>query len=424
MSISTGMVASTDVTAAGSNTISDALQFNAVEGIFIGSSTSTLTLSNALTSTSTGGLTIGGGGTLILGTANTYTGTTTLNSGILGLGNTTALGSSTAPLNVDGGTIQATVGGLTFANPIALNTGTGALTVSGANSLTLNGLISGSGSLIENMTAAGVTLTLTGAADTYTGATIVNAGTLSLGKTAPSVIGPLVIGNGGAVAATVTQTVINEIAATSAVTVNNTGTLNLNNLVNTVAIPSLLLDGGTVTIGTGTLLLGGNIQTLASATAATITGTTGALSLGANRVFNVAASGNGNDLNISSVISGAFEIVKIGGGTLTYSNSTANTYTGQTSVDEGTLVLAETALGDRPRVWQHAGRRRFRQQRRGQGDGRVPAEITANNNAVIVNGSSTLDISGSTSAQSIGALDVRGATVKTGTNTLTEIREP
>ncbi|WP_373401767.1 autotransporter-associated beta strand repeat-containing protein, partial [Klebsiella pneumoniae] len=62
----------------------------------------------------------------------------------------------------------------TLVNNIALNAG---LTVLGTNALTLNGVLSGAGSLTKNGSA---TLTLNGT-NTYTGGTNINAGTLALG---------------------------------------------------------------------------------------------------------------------------------------------------------------------------------------------------------------------------------------------------
>src|SRR5262249_13510297 len=122
-----------------------------------------------------------------------------------------------------------------------------------------------------------------------------------------------------------------------AVTVNSSGQLNMSTLTATLA--GLLLDGGNVA-GTGTVTLGANIQTLASSQVATIATP---IALNGNRVFNVALSGNANDLTFTGVISGGNQVAKIGGGTLTPNGSAANTSTGTTTVAEGTLVLAMTA---------------------------------------------------------------------------------
>lgn len=65
------------------------------------------------------------------------------------------------------------------------------------------------------------------------------------------------------------------------------------------------------------------------------------LVLASNGNFNVAS---GSSLTITSVISGAFSISKTGGGTATF--GAANTYSGGTTIDAGTLIAnADGALG-------------------------------------------------------------------------------
>ncbi len=139
-----------------------------------------------------GGITYGGTGTLTLSQANTYTGTTTLNSGELIINNSTALGTGTFIIN--GGTIDNTSGALTLTNNNPqnwngdfvftgsnnLNLGTGAVTTNAncqvtvsANVLTVDGIISGTG---YNLTKAG-TGTLTMGANNVT----INSLTISAG---------------------------------------------------------------------------------------------------------------------------------------------------------------------------------------------------------------------------------------------------
>lgn len=125
----------------------------------------------------TGGgvLTKTGAGTLVLGTSNSFSGTTTVNSGTLQLGADGALPNGTPVSVVSGATLDlnhhpATLGSLTGAGNI--NTGGAALTLAQATDTTFTGVIGGGGGL--NKTGAG-TLILTGA-NTYTGATTVDAG--------------------------------------------------------------------------------------------------------------------------------------------------------------------------------------------------------------------------------------------------------
>src|SRR5204863_5065185 len=134
-----------------------------------------------------------------------------------------------------------------------------------------------------------------------------------------AVVGPLVIGDGlgGTNADSVIQ-VVQANQLTNAVTVNSSGLLNLVGVNDTIT--SLLLDGGNVTTlpvnstnAFGVLTLGANIESLAAATPATISGS---LALNGNRTFNVYAGGSGSDLNIAALISGGNEITKIRGATL------------------------------------------------------------------------------------------------------------
>ena len=82
----------------------------------------------------------------------------------------------------------------------------------------------------------------------------------------------------------------------------------------------------------GTLTIGGNVSSSGGAANASISGN---LDLGAaTRSFNVADG----ELSVSAVISGSGGMQKTGNGTLTYSG--ANTYTGTTFINQGTLRLS------------------------------------------------------------------------------------
>ena len=126
-----------------------------------------------------------GAGTQVLSGINTYTGTTTI-SGALVLGNDAATGSGTVTM-VAGGTLDfapgitsPVLGGLAGTANITLDTAASeavALNVGSDNSNTsFGGNLNGSGSLTKVGTG---TLTVA-AAQTYTGATVINAGTLQL----------------------------------------------------------------------------------------------------------------------------------------------------------------------------------------------------------------------------------------------------
>ena len=189
----------------------------------------------------------------------------------------------------------------------------------------------------------GTGLILTGGADTFTGTTVVNGGTLTLNKTAPAIIGQLVIGGGTGGVNSDIVSVSQNGEITGAVTINSTGALNLNTF--TATLGAVIVDGGNL-LGFATptanftdlLTLGGNFYSLPSAQVVTVETP---LTLNHATIFNISASGNANDVTIAGQITGAFNLTKIGGGVLTYS-SPANGYSGQTTVDEGTLILAVT----------------------------------------------------------------------------------
>jgi autotransporter-associated beta strand protein len=125
-----------------------------------------------------------GSGTLTLEGTNTYTGGTTINAGVLKIGGTSGnvlsdngfvilANTSGAQLNLNGKTetIGSLSGGGTSGGHIALGT-SGALTVNQYTNTTYNGIISGNGSFTK--TSYGV-LTL-GGVSTYSGATTLTGG--------------------------------------------------------------------------------------------------------------------------------------------------------------------------------------------------------------------------------------------------------
>jgi fibronectin-binding autotransporter adhesin len=124
-------------------------------------------------------------GTLVLNGANTYTGGTLLNGGALVVGNGSALGSGL--VTAAAGTVLASNTNVNLPNDFSL---AGDLTIAGDQTLSLDGVIDGAGGLIK--TGSG-NLILTGA-NTYSGTTSINAGTLSVNN---SIASAVTINSGG-----------------------------------------------------------------------------------------------------------------------------------------------------------------------------------------------------------------------------------
>jgi autotransporter-associated beta strand protein len=290
---------------------------------------------------------VGGGapsGAISLGTSFT------LNTGMnLTVGNTTTVTSS-GTLTLDGaglttGLLSSTdgTGSIVFAaggTPLVINGANGVASYAGA--ITGNGGVSKSG---------GSTQVFTGSL-TYTGATTINAGTLVLGDsgaTSPSTSG-FIVNAGGTLqlgVAAGNNNVLGTTSAAPAITVNAGG------VVTTQAdtahnIFGLTLAGGTMSgnpvplPGYGDYVLNNTVAVNAASVSSTISAP-GGVDLRGNISFNV-SSGVG-ELIVSAVLRdepgfhGGF--TSSGSGTTVLSG--ANTYTGNTAVNSGAVVLNSAA---------------------------------------------------------------------------------
>lgn len=299
------------------------------------------------------------------------TGTTTINGGTISIDDEANLGGDPVALNaahltLNGGTLRATA---TFSiddanRGVTLGTSGGTLEVDSGQTLSVANVITGSGALTK--TGSGI-LTLSGAsANTYTGLTTVNSGELRLAKSAGvrAFNGNMVINNGG----TVTCTANGQIGGSSAVTVNVGGTLTSSGGVGwQVFGGGLTVNGGTVsgggsfqvsgstalTVGDGATIsaplyiIGSNttVRYNGTTSTATISGSLG-LHTG-NKIFNVDDGAADVDLRVSGSI-GQYDgtptpnygFTKTGPGKMVVSG--ASTYTGNTTIAQGTLALTGT----------------------------------------------------------------------------------
>ena len=180
----------------------------------------TSTLSGVVSSptAASGALTKGGNGTLVLSNANTYAGGTTLNAGVLQIGNVAGLG--TGALTVNGGTFTSGGTQLAVANNITLNSNLTFTGTADTQGLRLNGLISGSGGIIASLSTSGNGGRVTLAGDnTFTGDTSVNSGYLAIGLNALAQSASVTIGASGvlAIASNGGDTILNNLGGSGTI---------------------------------------------------------------------------------------------------------------------------------------------------------------------------------------------------------------
>lgn len=397
--------------------------------------------------TGAGTITKDGTGILTLGGANTYTGLTTINAGVIAVQNNTGLGTSAAGTTVTNGAALQILNNITVTNEsLTLNgtgiTNSGALrNISGTNSYngnitlaTASRINSDAGTLTINpsagnaITSANQNLTLGGAgalvisrpialgsgtltkdgtgtatlsgANTYTGLTTVSAGILD-------------IQNNGALGTTAAGT-----------SVTGGATLQLRNNI-TITGEALTLNGTGVG-GNGTLLnladtnqYNGNI-TLASASrinsdagTLTINPASGDSITAANQ--NLTLGGAGNIVISKAITTGTGTLTKDGAGVVTLEGS--NSYTGTTTISAGTLALSRSAADNTTIL--------------GDGNTATSGDIVINggtlsftqseqiaDTAHIVMTSGNLEFNGSGLTETIDGFENSGGTFITGANTL------
>ncbi len=236
------------------------------------------------------------------------------------------------------------------------------LTLTGANNHIITGTITNGASTASSLTKTGSGTLILSSANTYSGNTTLTAGTLALGNNSALGTSTLIL-NGGTLTAhnsavsitnNTTVSANSTIAGAHAITINGTTTINgtrtltINNAAHT-ALNHINLYGNLTLNGTGTLSFNGtttlnNNRTLTN-NLTTLTLNQVILSNSTlNRTLTIAGTGN-TDITgpITNGASTASSLTKTGSGTLILSGNSANTYTGNTIVNGGTLILSKTA---------------------------------------------------------------------------------
>jgi len=330
-------------------------------------------------------LTKAGAGVLALNGANTYSGGTTLSAGTLALNNGTAGTTSSSAigpggLTISGGTLDSMVAGITlgtnntqnwngdfaFTGTQNLNMGTGAVTLGAnrqvtvaANTLTVGGAIGDGGHAYTLTKAGNGTLTLSGNI-TYTGNTNVSAGTLVLSGTnsGNSKIvfyagSPTVQFNSQAALGTADLANYTQYTTFSLDTAGST----LITLTNAIASQDMTNPSNIIIGGTQPLTWNANLGIYTAASWTLSVNNTGGTTFGAGKTFSIATYGGGSytpvlTINGSSPVTmncvlaaGSSHVTGLtyaGSSMLTLANS-ANTYTGVTTIENGTLVAGAAA---------------------------------------------------------------------------------
>ena len=273
-----------------------------------------------------------GSGTLTLSGANTFTGTTTISGGTLAISSDANLGAAPASatpgaLTLSGGTLQST-SSLTLAANRGLALGSsGTILTDAGTTLTYAGVITGSGATLFKSGAGTLVL---GGVNTH-GLTTIQNGTVQLGVN-------------GALPAGTSVSIQPVNGATATLDLNGTAQT-LNGINFTGASSS---SAGIVNIGAGGTLTLSNLigyNEFNHPGGAQILG--GTLQLGGDRIFNIGDSFSAPaDLTVTSAIAdggNGYRLIKNGAGTLQLGG--ANTYSGNTTINNGRLQLgANNAL--------------------------------------------------------------------------------
>lgn len=370
------VIPTTNVIPANSNTyIGCALQFASKAGKVSNNGGGTLVINGFIQGTN--GLQVEANGTIALNGPNTYTGGTTLGSGFIQLGNSSALGggSVTVGRNVTlMGALQQSNLSMTIPNTINaaddfyIGNSPNQLTFSG-QILMLNGnrIITFNNAVTRNTaSASGSVVNITGTiSDGDNGYSFIKSGSgnvqfssqLTQMYNAPTIIarGQILLG------------IDNALNPASSVILAGTGTGNPNTTNNNNSLSAILnLNGFNQT--TTSLIMGFNPVISQQGIAANSIVTSGFGGTGGgNLIVN-----NASLVRYDGAIQGSLNLIKNGTGTFVLGGGTNNTYHGQTIINQGTLAYGSTNA--------------------------IPCGANGNaSSTVIVNANGTLDLNGTSS---------------------------
>jgi autotransporter-associated beta strand protein len=261
-----------------------------------------------------------GAGTLILAGDNTYMGGVTLTSGTIQVG------------------IGGTKGNITGNDAAISNSGT--LVINRSDSYGLGNAISGTGSLVH----AGAGTTTVSGANSFTGGTTINAGSLLLGAANRLADSGAVVVNGGSLDLGGFSDTVGAVTLSSGSIANGTLTASAYDLQSGTASAVLAGTAALTKSGVGTVTLSANntytgATTIAGGTLQVGTGgTSGTLGSGAVTNNGTLAINRSNAVTLGDKISGTGSLVQAGSGTTTI--GAANTFTGAVIIQGGTLQLS------------------------------------------------------------------------------------
>lgn len=317
--------------------VANGLNFNGREGVIFTGNAAGLQLSGVLGNTGSNGLTIAGTGRVTLSgaSANTYTGTTTINGGTLELNKTAGVDAIT-------GDVLVNTGGVLLSTPANQIADTANVTVNGGTytatlAETINNLtLTNSG--VANLDA----FNANGDVSISSGASLNTTITKQV-----TVAGALNISDGGSLTIKRSQSILGLYD-----TVVSVGALNITNTSSGAYVPITIDYGSGLAQSGGKLQLNGDVTFTGNTTntnPAVIdgmrgSGRQGVVELSSTRSFNIGNGAAKVDLRITApIVEGVTPsgLTKTGLGTLELTG--ANTYTGATVVNAGTLLINGTS---------------------------------------------------------------------------------